>query len=149
MILSCSRCGTYYKRENGCPHCPKQKFGEIALGLKYITPEQIDSILEQQKQDKLPMGELLIKSGLIDYEKVGNIIKKQGMTVFFCQQCKHIYNCHNFPANQSTANYPCSNCGEMIGIAADISSLKDYKFGGALVNFYSTKSEPTLSESVA
>ncbi len=44
------------------------KLGEILMGQDKITVDQLGEALERQKSEKLPLGEVLIKMGVINTE---------------------------------------------------------------------------------
>jgi mannitol/fructose-specific phosphotransferase system IIA component (Ntr-type) len=53
------------------------KLGEILLNKNLLTPEQLDSLLQQQQQAQKKLGELLLEAGLIAPETLKMALKEQ------------------------------------------------------------------------
>jgi type IV pilus assembly protein PilB len=56
---------------------PHKKLGEMLLKLGFITQQQLDSLLEKQKQTGEKLGELLINSQLVSEEILFAVLAKQ------------------------------------------------------------------------
>jgi mannitol/fructose-specific phosphotransferase system IIA component (Ntr-type) len=53
------------------------RLGEILLNKKLLTPEQLESLLQQQQRAKKKLGELLLEAGLITPEALEMALKEQ------------------------------------------------------------------------
>lgn len=53
------------------------KIGEILLQHKKLTITQLDNLLFSQKEDKMPLGELLIKNNIISKDELVRLLLLQ------------------------------------------------------------------------
>ena len=52
------------------------KFGEIAIKEKFLTKEQVDEILKEQRESYMYFGEALVKIGAMSYDEVIKQLKE-------------------------------------------------------------------------
>ena len=91
-------------------------FGAIAVRLGFATQKQInDAVREQallaEKGKKVPLGEILLKKGVLTLSQVKTILSWQRKHIMVCQGCNRRY---NVVAPVPTRQPKCPKCGSML-----------------------------------
>jgi bacteriophage N4 adsorption protein B len=58
-------------------HSRRQRLGELLVSWQAIDQEQLDSILDRQKESHLPLGRYLVRHGLLDEEMLADALAHQ------------------------------------------------------------------------
>lgn len=56
---------------------PRVRLGDLLVEAQMITPQQLDEVLERQREDRRRLGTLLVESGLVSETQVTQILSQQ------------------------------------------------------------------------
>jgi len=85
--FSCRHCGevvyTPGQRKDGQQDKAEMPFGQMAVQMGFLTPQQLAAVLKEQKNSKshLRLGDLLVQKGLLNSRQVTRILQAQGAQV--------------------------------------------------------------------
>jgi len=89
-------------------------FGQIALKLDYVTPDQLNECLREQEGGggSPPMiGEILLRKNYLNSAQFQEVLHRQNKEVAQCPKCGVFYDVHGrYPGNK----FVCSKCNTII-----------------------------------
>jgi hypothetical protein len=90
-------------------------FGQIALRLQYVTPDQLNECLREQQGSggagALLLGQILLRKNYLTVDHFLEILQRQKKDVAKCPACGTFYDVH---ARQEGAKFVCSKCNAVI-----------------------------------
>lgn len=91
-------------------------FGQIALRLDYITPDQLNQSLREQQEartaDSAPLlGQILVRQKYMTDEQVSEVLYRQNKEIARCPNCGVCYDVHGRYAGNK---FICSRCNSII-----------------------------------
>lgn len=94
-------------------HHDSTEFGMLAVGMGFLTREQVRGLVDEQRRVREDgrekrIGELCLERRLLSKDQVLLILRAQGKRVLSCPRCRKSYNVHGATDGQS---YPCKHCG--------------------------------------
>ena len=96
-----------------------QLFGKVAVHLGFLTQDQLSECLGMQKREgpdsNLRLGELMMRKGLVDPEKVRRVMEVQAGLAVPCPRCATL---HNVVMFMPGTTIPCRKCSLMIAVPA-------------------------------
>lgn len=93
-------------------------FGNIAVLLGFITPQERDHVFQLQKAFEQSgfrkrFGEVCLERNLLTRRQIFLVLQAQGKRILVCRACKKTYNVHGYSARES---YQCKDCGSTLSI---------------------------------
>lgn len=90
-------------------------FGQIALRLQYITPDQLNECLREQQgiggAGTLLLGQILLRKNYLTVEHFLEVLQRQKKEVARCPACGAFYDVH---ARYEGSKFVCSKCNTVI-----------------------------------
>jgi hypothetical protein len=56
---------------------PRRRFGDVAVELGFVDRELVEQVMAKEREAHVPMGALLIESGLIDSDQLARILAER------------------------------------------------------------------------
>lgn len=90
-------------------------FGQIALRLDYITPDQLNECLREQQEavtdSAPPLGQILLRKKYMTEEQFSDVLFRQKKEIAQCPKCGVFYDVHGrYEGNK----FVCSKCSTVI-----------------------------------
>jgi hypothetical protein len=116
-ILDAQRALVDRQRERGKEQHDDQLFGKVAVGLGFVTQDQLTECLGVQKRDgadpDVRLGELMTRRGLISPDQVRRVMEVQAGLAVPCPRCATLHNVIMFMPGST---FPCRKCSLMIAV---------------------------------
>ena len=91
-------------------------FGQIALRLQYITPDQLNECLREQQGSGGPgssllLGQILLRKNYLTVEHFLEVLQRQKKEVARCPACGSFYDVHG---RYEGSKFVCSKCSKVV-----------------------------------
>ncbi len=104
-------------QERGKDRREDNLFGKVAVGLGFLSQDQLNECLDIQKREgpesTLRLGELMTRRGLVGPEQVRRVMEVQAGLAVPCPRCATL---HNVVMFMPGSTIPCRQCSLMIAV---------------------------------
>lgn len=104
-------------QERGKERREDNLFGKVAVGLGFLTQDQLNECLDLQKREgpesTLRLGELMTRRGMVGPEQVQRVMEVQAGLAVPCPRCATL---HNVVMFRPGSTFPCRQCSLMIAV---------------------------------
>ena len=95
---------------------PETLFGAIAIMKKFVTLQQVQHCLSEQKRLRklglfLRLGEIMVSKGYMTLQQVLDVLRSQRTKILECRRCRKVYNVTIFAGAKKPR---CPLCGDIL-----------------------------------